>query len=109
MPRMPLSPETALLVSILFEPELVSEAVSLLEERCGTNLPFLSGLDSRQLERYRFAALKLSEGNLSKLQSAIALAQLDWRDLLVNAEFADDVIAHERWSRDVIRVNGPAT
>lgn len=31
------------------------------------------------------------------VSAAIALANLDWRDLLVAAGFADDIHAHARW------------
>jgi diaminohydroxyphosphoribosylaminopyrimidine deaminase/5-amino-6-(5-phosphoribosylamino)uracil reductase len=48
-------------------------------------------------ERVRLAALRVSGGSRAKLDEAIALAKLDWRDLLVEAGFADDVDAHERW------------
>jgi hypothetical protein len=50
-----------------------------------------------ELERFRFAALKYSNGDLSRLERAVKLAQEDWRDLLVGAGFADDVEAHKRW------------
>ena len=47
------------------------------------------------LERLQFAALKLSEGNLDKLDRAVALANRDWRDLLMAAGFGEDVDAHK--------------
>ena len=34
---------------------------------------------------------------MDKLYDAIALAQTDWRDLLVAAGFGDDVQAHKDW------------
>ena len=49
------------------------------------------------LERVRSAAIRMSRGNMSDLREAVALAQLDWRDLLVAADFADDLEAHLRW------------
>ena len=39
----------------------------------------------------------LSEGRVDKLYDAIALAQTDWRDLLVSAGFAEDIQAHKDW------------
>lgn len=95
-----LSPETMKRVMRLFAPEQVDAAARLLVEQCGNNLPFLDKLDAVGLERYRFAALKLSEGRLDKLRAAVELARIDWRDLLVNAGFADDVRTHERWLAD---------
>jgi len=49
------------------------------------------------LERIRSAAIRVSRGSMSELRDAVALAQLDWRDLLLAADFADDVHAHLRW------------
>jgi hypothetical protein len=50
------------------------------------------------LERYRYAALKLSGGDLGRLRQAIELAKSDWRDLLVAAGFAENVRAHKNWN-----------
>jgi hypothetical protein len=92
----PLSPETERRVSILFSPETRVEASRLLVEQCGNNLPFFANLDEFQLERARFAALKLSEGSIEKLKKAIELAKVDWRDLFVSAGFGE-VDAHRDW------------
>ena len=70
---------------------------SLLIEECGSNLAFGKSSTPEDLERIRFAVLKLSDGNVTKLLEAIQLAQLDWRDLLVAADFADDLRAHSVW------------
>ena len=54
----------------------------------------LRTLDS---QRERFAALKVSEGNLEKLRDAIAMGKSDFRDLLVAAGFASHHEKHQRW------------
>jgi hypothetical protein len=92
-----LSPETLRRVDILFLPEDRELAKALLHEQCGANLPFQEKADPNQLERFRFAALKYSDGSLLLLESAVKLAQLDWRDLLMATGFAHDVEAHRRW------------
>ncbi|MGZ6141976.1 MAG: hypothetical protein ACXWLM_01500, partial [Myxococcales bacterium] len=79
----PLSPGTLRQVEGLFDRDDAAEAVRLLAEECGDNLPFHESSDARGLERVRFAALKLSHGRLDWLRSAIRLAKTDWRDLLV--------------------------
>ena len=56
------------------------------------------------MERIRFATIKLSEGNLDKLCYAIGLAQKDWRDLLVFSNFAHDIKAHEIWANEVLNI-----
>ena len=97
MQPQPLSPETRSRVEAIFAPTDRVEAEQLLVQECGTNLPFLENLNSHELERHRFAAIKLSGGTLDGLQRAIAVAKTDWRDLLVAAGFGQDLTAHQRW------------
>ena len=63
----PLSPETRRRLDLLFRPVDRADAAELLVKECGNNLPFLEKLDEYQLERFRFAALKISGGDLNKL------------------------------------------
>jgi hypothetical protein len=51
-------------------------------------------------ERLRFAALKVSDGNLTKLTEAISLGKKDFRDLLIEAHFASDFEQHQLWWPD---------
>ena len=92
-----LSNEALKRIRLLFpiaEQGLVAE---LLLEECGNNLPGLEALDAVQMDRFRFAVLKISGGDLGKLDEALRLAKLDWRDLLMDAGFGEDVEAHENW------------
>jgi hypothetical protein len=94
-----LSAETLRRIEAMFPPGVRFEVGELLLHRCGNNLPFLEKADEFKLERFRFAALKLSAGNIDKLRTAIALANEDWRDLLVSAGFgAADT--HKTWFPD---------
>ena len=97
MTSVPLSRATADLLETLFSKVDRSDAQRLLVERCGSNLPGFADADPQSLERIRFAALKLSRGDLAALASAVDLANTDWRDLLVSAGFAHDVNAHKSW------------
>src|SRR5690348_16640358 len=92
-----LSFETRRRLDILFRREEREEAARLLAEECGNNLPFLENLNEQGLERFQFAALKLSGGDLWELRSAIELAKKDWRDLLMAAGFGEDTRAHLFW------------
>lgn len=92
-----LSPETLRRLDTLFRPEDRDRAKALLYEQCGNNLPLLEKSDMYQLERFRFAALKFSDGNLPRLERAVKLAQADWRDLLMATGFAMDINAHRKW------------
>ena len=84
-------------VRALFPPAQHQAVADILLSECGNNLPYLENVDKEGLERYRFAALKLSNGSLTKLREAIELAKSDWRNLLVAAGFAASADAHERW------------
>ena len=81
----------------LFPPEQHQEVAALLLNECSNNLPFCRNSDAYELERIHFAVLKLSEGNLKELQQAVALAQVDWRDVLMAAGFGHSVTAHQTW------------
>ena len=93
-----LSKSTLSRLLLLFSAEDAGHAIQLLESNCADNLPFFDNATPDDLERVRFAALKVSRGELEELKSAIKLAQIDWRDLLVSAGFATDVGAHNEWT-----------
>jgi hypothetical protein len=92
-----LSPGTLERVRRLFAGADGQAVAGLLIEECGSNLAFCDSSTPESLERIRFAVLKLSEGDVKKFLGALRLAQIDWRDLLVAADFADDVRAHASW------------
>ena len=52
----------------------------------------------RGCERTWLAMLKVSNGNMQLLHEAVTLAKTDFRDLLMNAGFGEDLKAHERWT-----------
>ena len=97
-----LSPRTTRLIETLFQAEDADEASQWIEEDCGNNLPFCNSHDEIQMERIRFAAIKLSKGNLHKLLRAIDEARMDWRDLLMAADFGIDVQAHDHWASSIL-------
>jgi hypothetical protein len=76
---------------------------SLLREECGDNLPLVHGTRPEDFDRFRLAALKLSEGDLAKLDYAVKVAKVDWRDLLVAAGFANSPTEHIRWAEALLR------
>ncbi len=96
-----LSPRTRQLVQAIFPNE--AESVGrILAEECGRNLPFCQGSDEYQLERVRFAALKISEGKLEMFERAVDMAKQDWRDELVWAGFAQTLTAHTEWAAEIL-------
>ena len=98
-----LSPRTRQLTQIIFPEKHVQEAMQWLEDECGNNLPFCDQNDEYQMERIRFAVLKLSGGNIGKLLRAIDEAHMDWRDLFMAADFGYDIMAHEIWAEEVLK------
>jgi hypothetical protein len=100
MPDTSLSPETQRRLEALFEGPARKIAAELLVMECGAKLPLWRGTDPQGLERVRFAALKLSNGDLGDRRRAVEIAKVDWRDVLVAAGFGHDPRAHERWFPD---------
>ncbi len=98
----PLSPLTQQIMEKIFPQTLWMEVTSLLETQCGQNLPLCQDGTPESMQRIRFAALKVSEGNMEKFHEAIDLAKLDWRDLLVWAGFANDITAHDQWAKQIM-------
>ena len=97
-----LSSRTRELVEKIFSPKHVDEETLWLEDECGVNIPFCDDHDEYQMERIRFAAIKLSEGDMKKLLHAIDEARMDWRDLFMAADFGYDVEAHEKWAKEIL-------
>jgi hypothetical protein len=98
MSNVDLSEGTKELIARLFAPSDRQEAAVLLSEKCGFNLSGTRGWPERGFERIQFAAIKVSGGTLAGLATAVQLANVDWRDLLVAAGFAHDPTAHKSWS-----------
>jgi hypothetical protein len=84
-------------VQAVYAPEERAEARRMLELDCGSAVESGWGKEPAAYDRVRFAAMKASFGRLEGLRRAIALAQVDWRDLLVEAGFAHDATEHTRW------------
>jgi hypothetical protein len=88
-----LTPETEKRIALLFSPDEQELVRSILLEECGTNIP---GWQSADLERLRFAVLKLSKGKLDALQARVDAAKRDFRDVLVAAGFGEPD-SYRRW------------
>ena len=84
-------------VRALFREEDVAHAQRILT-RCTDDESLISDVVRQGVDRIVFAMIRLSGGRLDRLENtAIRLLQQDWRDLLVAAEFAEDIHAHETW------------
>ena len=92
-------------IEILFPAQDRPAARKLIEEKCGADLPLSDdafGPDPSRFDRIRFAVLKLSGGDIAKLEREIEGANIDWRDTLLDAGFGD-VDAHLRCNPKHVR------
>lgn len=96
-----LSPNTEYLVHTLYKSREAKEVGDILEIECGTEALDCDGWTPIQMERIRFAVLKLSIESETGLDDAVNLANTDWRDLLMAAGFGEDLNAHEKWYESV--------
>ena len=94
----PLSPLVSAVVGRHYAVSDQAVITDLLAEQCGHNLPLVR--DAAHIERIRLAVLKLASGKPDAILDHIAVAQRDWRDVLVAAGFGNDLTAHLRWAAD---------
>ena len=98
-----LSQKTERLLALWFSDDKKRiQARAKLAHECGNNIPSCETSRPEQMDRIRFAAIKLSDGDLEKLDRAIALAKTDWRDLLMAADFGQDIDQHNKWYVNVV-------
>ncbi|ROQ19482.1 hypothetical protein EDC38_0064 [Marinimicrobium koreense] len=95
-----LSNRTKKIVHYLYKSREALEVCDMLETECGTEALSCSSWSPEQMERIHFAVLKLANGSSMDLDSAIQLAQLDWRDLIMSAGFGKDTRVHEIWAKE---------
>jgi hypothetical protein len=98
-----LSGKTLRLVRHTFAPGDHAAVIAALESRCGSGLPLWVSTTPEGLERIRFAVLKLSSGSIPEFERAIAIANTDWRDVLVAAGFGNSLLAHINWFNAQVR------
>lgn len=92
-----LSPRTQQIIKQLVKPEAREKVCERLERECGTEALGCTGWTPEEMERIRFAVLKLGAKTDSDFESAILLAKTDWRDLLMAAGFGEDLESHNKW------------
>jgi len=93
----PLTPRLTAKMAALFASEDLAFAEQWLLAEIDDDLP--GGIPGSLilLERIRAAVLKCSGGSLDKLGRATSLARQDWRDVLMAADFGNNLDAHEAW------------
>ena len=96
-----LQPTVTAVITALFDPNERETIANVLIEEC--NAERLHSSSAEGLERIHLAILKLSNGEVDKFLAAAELAQLDWRDVLMAAEFGNDLKAHLSWAEEICR------
>lgn len=94
----PLTDRTRQLITLIDDTTLRAKVASLFQEDGALYGPPTVEV----LERVRFAVIKLAMQGEQMFDVATQLFRVDTRDLLVNAEFADDLHAHERWCETML-------
>jgi hypothetical protein len=82
--------------------EIVRE---FLSNHCAASLPGVG--DSAEwmelVDRVQLAALRGSGWDMARIRANVALANVDWRDLLVAAGFGQSLSAHIAWQRAALQ------
>ena len=92
-----LSRRTTILLESCIPVDARDEITAMLIAEVSENIPWNAGSTSEDMERIRFAIIKLTLENRKNLTVAIDQAQRDWRNLLMMADFADDIHEHLNW------------
>jgi hypothetical protein len=95
-----LSERTKHLIAKLFTK---SEGViiwDMLYRAVGQNINYCNPATPENMERIRFAILKLTKQSRLNLAVGIYQAQTDWRDLLMSAGFGHDANQHMAWYQE---------
>ena len=91
----PLSQEAEKRIALLFEPKYQDTVRTILVHDCGNNL--WTKANETEIDRLRFAVLKVSRGRMDRLTAVVEAAKTDWRDVLLWAGFANNPQAHRSW------------
>lgn len=70
-----------------FAPQFQDEAIRALETGLTFHLPFV--VTAAELERVRLAVIKVAAGDLEELRRQVNVAQIDWRDVINDAEYPE--------------------
>lgn len=95
---LPITIMTHRVLHAVFPPALWERLEKTLMFECGPLQVHSPDFGREAMERIWLATLKQSNGSIDAFEDAVLLAQTDWRDLLVNAEFSNDLAAHLIWA-----------
>lgn len=87
VPKVEITDHVRQCVAKLFSPGEAPEVIRILEDECHD-----------YGERIHCAVLKISRGDIGRLRAAVKESHLDYRDVLMAADFGYDVNAHMKWN-----------
>jgi hypothetical protein len=91
-----LRPTVTAAIAALFAPEERETVTKMLIEECNAKKLYTSSEDL--VERVQLTVLKSRYGEVDNFLAAAELAQIDWRDALMAADFGNDLEAHLKWA-----------
>lgn len=101
--QVPISPRTGRIAEELFRDPDRTRILKRLQLEASRNVPFHGNSTPTELERIRFAILKLIHQHPANEDHAFKLAKEDWRDLYMAAGFGYSATEHERWFEQIIK------
>jgi len=100
-----LSERTRNLIAKMFSKSDGIVISDMLYRAVSAKVPFCADSSAEEMERIRFAILKMTKDSPLNLAVGIFLAQSDWRDLLMSAGFGDDAAQHMAWYNEQMHSN----
>ena len=100
-----LGPLTEELISKTCPTDKQSAIRALLTKECARNLPLIGDTPEYLLliDRIQLATLRGADWEIAKIAKAVALAKVDWRDVLMGAGFGHSLSAHIEWQREALK------
>lgn len=101
-----LAPLTEELIASCCPPTQRQAVSDFLSANCARDLPGIGSTPEwiELIDRIQLAAIRGSNWNLETIAAAVKLANLDWRDLLVAAGFANDLSSHRLWQKNALAI-----
>lgn len=98
-----LVPRIAALIDAHCPPERAAVIRQLLSDECSVTLPGIKPDWTQLIERIQAGVLRSTGWDPGLIAARIRLARVDWRDLLVAADFANSLSAHVAWIEGAMR------
>ena len=99
---LPLSKRSQKVAAVLFTEPRLSQLTNRLIAEASENIPFHGKSSASDMDRVRFSIMKLASMPGANEDAIFDLAQTDWRDLFMAADFGYSADAHHKWYRSIV-------